>query len=900
MNPARKMSSRTPTRMIVALGVTALLTAAATALTPAPGAAQSGGGQAVTRATHLGGGLRVVGRSDLGGRGLNGEVAVVGTTAVVAAGLNASSAFHAGFFNPITCPDVTVKVVDLSNPAAPRVASTIPIPAGVVALDVAALRVATPSFTGDLVALALSQCSAPGAGVEKGVHYYDVTNPSAPVFLGRYQAGADNVPPEAAPCSPAAATRCAASQHTVQLVARPDGRVLSLSSNPGGTTSPSGDLRIVDATNPRAPVQIGSFPALAQRPTAGSGFFSINGCRSFYAGHDGAANRDGSRALLAYLDEGVFAADLSNPAAPTLAGRFEYPEERAVEGNASYVEWADVAGRPLGLVSEEDWVAPTTTLRVDAPASLAGSKFGCEAMFTLFDPENTAQIYRKQNSQVPGEIVYVGRGCPQIGTVLTPDPYLGNPAGKVALIDRNPTVQTGIAGVCQFHDRVKRAQDNGAVGVVFADTATSATFSSDGAPAGLDIPAMIVDKADGDALRTALCPTYSGGAGGVCSGGQQVAGAMVDRPGEWGGLRVLDMSNPAAPASTGVYRTPRSQVFPPPDNGVYSVHHAIARGTRAYAAWNSDGVRVLDLTTPTPTEIASFVPPDTADPNNSIPAKAFVVGVDTMAGYVVISDINSGLYVLEWGAGYWMAAADGGVFAFGASDFFGSMGGARLNRPIVGMAPTPSGLGYWLVASDGGVFAFGDARFFGSTGGLTLNRPIVGMAPSPTGRGYWLVASDGGVFAFGDAVFAGSTGAITLNSPMVGMAASPSGRGYRLVAADGGVFAFGDATFHGSTGALRLNRPVVGLASSPSGRGYLLVASDGGVFAFGDARFAGSTGAIRLNSPMVGIQPTSTGAGYWMAAADGGVFAFGDAVFAGSTGAIRLNSPMVGIGAFPR
>ena len=65
--------------------------------------------------------------------------------------------------------------------------------------------------------------------------------------------------------------------------------------------------------------------------------------------------------------------------------------------------------------------------------------------------------------------------------------------------------------------------------------------------------------------------------------------------------------------------------------------------------------------------------------------------------------------------------------------------------------PTPSGRGYWLVAADGGVFTFGDARFLGSTGHRSLAAPIVGIAPTPSGRGYWLVASDGGVFTFGDA-----------------------------------------------------------------------------------------------------------------------------------------------------
>jgi hypothetical protein len=38
-----------------------------------------------------------------------------------------------------------------------------------------------------------------------------------------------------------------------------------------------------------------------------------------------------------------------------------------------------------------------------------------------------------------------------------------------------------------------------------------------------------------------------------------------------------------------------------------------------------------------------------------------------------------------------------------------------------------------------------------------LNKPIVGMAATPSGNGYWLVASDGGIFSFGDAVFRGST-----------------------------------------------------------------------------------------------------------------------------------------------
>ncbi|HVF31753.1 MAG TPA: Calx-beta domain-containing protein, partial [Acidimicrobiales bacterium] len=245
--------------------------------------------------------------------------------------------------------------------------------------------------------------------------------------------------------------------------------------------------------------------------------------------------------------------------------------------------------------------------------------------------------------------------------------------------------------------------------------------------------------------------------------------------------------------------------------------------------------------------------------------------------------------------GYRMVASDGGIFTFGDAPFFGSTGDIKLNKPIVGMATTPSGDGYWLVATDGGIFTFGDAGFHGSTGDIKLNRPIVGMETTPSGNGYWLVADDGGIFAFGDAKFQGSTGDIKLNKPIVGMETTPSGNGYWLVATDGGIFAFGDAAFLGSTGDIRLNQPIVGMAASPSGDGYRLVATDGGIFTFGDAEFLGSTGDIRLNQPIVGMAASPTGAGYWLVATDGGVFTFGDSQFLGSTGDIRLNQPINGM-----
>jgi hypothetical protein len=82
--------------------------------------------------------------------------------------------------------------------------------------------------------------------------------------------------------------------------------------------------------------------------------------------------------------------------------------------------------------------------------------------------------------------------------------------------------------------------------------------------------------------------------------------------------------------------------------------------------------------------------------------------------------------------GYWLAAGDGGVFPYGDASFHGSAAGAVTRGSVVALAATPMGTGYWLTASDGAVFAFGDAPFFGSAGSLRLNRPVVGMAPSAT------------------------------------------------------------------------------------------------------------------------------------------------------------------------
>jgi peptidoglycan hydrolase-like protein with peptidoglycan-binding domain len=217
----------------------------------------------------------------------------------------------------------------------------------------------------------------------------------------------------------------------------------------------------------------------------------------------------------------------------------------------------------------------------------------------------------------------------------------------------------------------------------------------------------------------------------------------------------------------------------------------------------------------------------------------------------------------ERAGGYWLASGDGGVHSYGTARFFGSLAGAKLPHPVVGMAALSTGAGYWLVADDGGVFAYGAAPFLGSLGGRHLASPIAAMAATPTGAGYWLVARDGGVFAFGDAPYLGAPAGSALHGAVVGVAASPSGKGYWLAAEDGGVFAYGDAGFLGAMDAGKLPAPVSAIAAPASGGGYWLLGRDGQVYAFGlpDEGSPADGGAVEGTA--VGIAANAND-GYWI------------------------------------
>jgi hypothetical protein len=248
---------------------------------------------------------------------------------------------------------------------------------------------------------------------------------------------------------------------------------------------------------------------------------------------------------------------------------------------------------------------------------------------------------------------------------------------------------------------------------------------------------------------------------------------------------------------------------------------------------------------------------------------------------------------------YWLAAADGEIFAAGVAL---PLGGVRTpaSDPVVGVAATPDEHGYWVVTADGGVTAFDDAHSFGNLNDLDGRvSDIVALVPTVDGHGYWLIGRDGGEFAFGDAHYLGSLPGHGIHvDDIAGMAATAAGEGYWVVARDGGIFAFGDARYLGSLPGIGVHRNnTVAMIPASSRGGYILVGSDGGTFVFGHgvSYFGSLPGqGIHVND-IVGLALTRGDLGYWLAGSNGSVYEFGNAQsyeFVSSPGA---KSPIVSI-----
>lgn len=153
-----------------------------------------------------------------------------------------------------------------------------------------------------------------------------------------------------------------------------------------------------------------------------------------------------------------------------------------------------VAGSPSStpeVISVAQTAVPSAEaipLVINSPANIAGA-------YT-----NTATIsWAPIGAGFTGNVAFVGRGCRDDETtpdVVEPtDPYLADPAGKVALIDR---------GVCAVSVKVDRAAKAGATGVLLGLVAAgdAVTFSQGGGDTF--IPTLVIIQANANLIKANL------------------------------------------------------------------------------------------------------------------------------------------------------------------------------------------------------------------------------------------------------------------------------------------------------------------------------------------------------------------------------------------------------------
>ena len=170
----------------------------------------------------------------------------------------------------------------------------------------------------------------------------------------------------------------------------------------------------------------------------------------------------------------------------------------------------------------------------------------------------------------------------------------------------------------------------------------------------------------------------------------------------------------------------------------------------------------------------------------------------------------------------------------------------------VGMVPSAHGGGYFMVAADKGVFAFGDARFAGSCPGIgePIRGEAVAVMPDASGNGYWVVTQTGHVYAFGDALYYGAPGPQSV--PVTSAVRTPDGRGYWILFANGAIANYGDAgAFGHPVGRFGGFNPTTAMFATWDGGGYWVASANGSVDNYGDAPTDGGMSGTKLNGPII-------------------------------------------------
>jgi hypothetical protein len=257
--------------------------------------------------------VELVGHHDLGGRGFNADVFTHEGYGYVG---------HWGFTDWATgndrfCPEAPnsgIAVVDARSPSNPTLVSHLQNRPGTSAEDVVVFTARYGSLAGHDIAVAgIQVCGVSrydASPVQRGTMLWDVTNPAAPIELAILDSGC-----------------CTRGVHELEVQHRDDlHRTFVYESVPTSEydddLTPSGrrdaqgrgDFRLVDITEPGAPVEVSDWGARQTGHAATAG----QGCDPdpIY-GHSAEPSDDGKLAFLSWWDSGFIAVDVTDPANPS-------------------------------------------------------------------------------------------------------------------------------------------------------------------------------------------------------------------------------------------------------------------------------------------------------------------------------------------------------------------------------------------------------------------------------------------------------------------------------------------------------------------------------------------------------------------------------------------------------
>jgi hypothetical protein len=293
-------------------------------------------------------GLAVVGHHAIGGRGFNADVWVHERHAYV--GSWGFSDWNTGGAQRFCLPDELngVAVIDASEPSVPTEVARLRNPPGTSAEDVVVYTARYGRLAGHDIAVAgIQVCGGDRTDTSffRGLQVWDVTDPAHPEELARLSTGC-----------------CTRGLHELEVQHRGDLRKTFVyasvpTSEYEDAGSPSGrrdrqgrgDFRLIDITNPAAPVAVsdwGVWADLGAPPAAGLG------CDPDPEyGHSIEPSADGRRAFVAWWDSGFIELDVSNPAQPRMVKRAAYGAAADGDGHSSNFD----EGRNLLFSADEDF-----------------------------------------------------------------------------------------------------------------------------------------------------------------------------------------------------------------------------------------------------------------------------------------------------------------------------------------------------------------------------------------------------------------------------------------------------------------------------------------------------------------------------------------------------------------